>query len=115
MLSGGARARLGRRTKNIFSSLRRSIRRDGPLFLLCAALVALGTWLRAVDLGFPPSLTWDEHHFVLNARNYITHQHDWNDHPPLGKLLIVPWLLLLGDSSRSFRMNSFVFGLLAIV
>lgn len=102
------------RTQRALARARRSFAEDGPLLLFCVGLVTLGTWLRVVDLGFPRSLTFDEHHFVLNARNYIRHAHDWNDHPPLGKLLMVPWMLLLGDDSTSFRMAALVFGLATI-
>ena len=90
-------------------------RRDGPLFALCLGLIAFGVWLRCVDLGFPNALTWDEHHFVLNARNYLQHKHDWNDHPPLGKLLIALGMLVVGDTSVGWRLSSLTFGLLSIL
>ncbi|HEX7672363.1 MAG TPA: phospholipid carrier-dependent glycosyltransferase, partial [Polyangiaceae bacterium] len=95
-----------RRAENLL----RVVRRDGPLLVGTALLVLFGAWLRAVDLGFPKELTWDEHHFVLNARNYLTHQHDWNDHPPLGKLLMVLWVWLFADESFGFRFSSLLFG-----
>src|SRR5882672_2190962 len=102
------------RARRAFLRARRSFAEDGPLLVSCVALVAFGLWIRVVNLGFPRSLTWDEHHFVENARNYIHHKHDWNDHPPLGKLLIAPWMLAFGDTSTSFRMSSLVFGLASI-
>lgn len=88
---------------------------DGPLAVVCLALVVFGVVLRVQDLGFPDALSWDEHHFVLNARNYIAHQHDWNDHPPLGKLLIEIGMLAVGDTSVGYRLSSFFFGLVAIL
>jgi dolichyl-phosphate-mannose--protein O-mannosyl transferase len=93
----------------------RIVARDGPLVVACGALVGLGVFLRISDLGFPPSLTWDEHHFVLNARNYLQRAHDWNDHPPLGKLLIVCGMVLHGDTSLGWRFASMLLGLASIV
>jgi dolichyl-phosphate-mannose-protein mannosyltransferase len=84
--------------------------RDGPLFALCAWLVVCGTWLRTQNLGFPEGLSWDEHHFVLNARNYLAHQHDWNDHPPLGKLLIAIGMLAFGDNAVGWRIVPLICG-----
>jgi dolichyl-phosphate-mannose--protein O-mannosyl transferase len=92
-----------------------SVDHDGPLLVLALGLVGLGVALRVVAVDFPHWLTWDEHHFVENARNYIAHRHDWNDHPPLGKLLIVPWILALGDVSRSWRLSSVLFGLASVL
>lgn len=98
-----------------WSGLGRAISRDGPLAVACVGLVVLGVFLRMNDLGFPRELTWDEHHFVLNARNYLQHVHDWNDHPPLGKLLIVCGMFLYGDTSVGWRLAPMVFGLASIV
>jgi dolichyl-phosphate-mannose--protein O-mannosyl transferase len=66
-------------------------------------------------VDFPHGLSWDEHHFVENARNYIAHRHDWNDHPPLGKLVIVPWILAFGDTSLSWRLSPLAFGMTSIL
>lgn len=89
--------------------------KDGPLLVLAASLVVLGAGLRISYVEFPRVLTWDEHHFVENARNYIAHRHDWNDHPPLGKLVMVPWILAFGDSSLSWRLSPLVFGLVSVL
>jgi len=112
---GGVRPRLTGDLVRAYRAGLRTIDRDGPLVVACVGLVALGVTLRVNDLGFPPSLTWDEHHFVLNARNYIHHEHDWNDHPPLGKLLIAAGMLLLGDTSIGFRFAPLFFGILSIL
>src|SRR5262245_14075019 len=93
----------------------RSLRRDGPMAELCVGLFVFGIFRRLVYLCFPPGLTWDEHHFVINARNYINHAHDWNDHPPLGKLLMVPWILLLGDTSFAWRLSPALLGIASIL
>jgi dolichyl-phosphate-mannose-protein mannosyltransferase len=87
------------------------LRRDGPLFVVCVGMTALGIGLRVQDLGFPYDLSFDEQHFVLNARNYIAHQHDWNDHPPLGKLLIALGMLVRGDNSLGWRIVPLASGL----
>jgi len=92
-----------------------SARRDGPLLAACVALVVFGIVLRTVDLGFPHGLSWDEHHFVVNARNYLHREHDWNDHPPLGKLLLSLGFLAFGDTSVGWRAVPVVFGLANIV
>jgi Dolichyl-phosphate-mannose-protein mannosyltransferase len=57
---------------------------------LCLGLLCLGVLWRLVELDYPRTFSFDEHHFVSNARNYIAHRADWNDHPPLGKLVLVP-------------------------
>lgn len=67
------------------------------------------------QLDFPPQLTFDEHHFVKNARNYLEGKFDWNDHPPLGKLFMAFSIKHLGDSSFAFRLPSAVCGLLNIL
>lgn len=89
-------------------------RRDLALLVLAGLLVALGVWLRARQLGVPERLSWDEHHFVENARNYLRGKPDWNDHPPLGKLLITQSIHLLGDRSVGWRVPSLVMGLASI-
>jgi dolichyl-phosphate-mannose--protein O-mannosyl transferase len=71
-------------------------------------------WLRIQSLGFPAVFTWDEHHFVENARNYLAHRPDLNDHPPLGKLMIATALQALGDTSRAWRTVQLGFGLLLL-
>jgi dolichyl-phosphate-mannose--protein O-mannosyl transferase len=78
---------------------------------ICLGLIALGIIWRLVDLGYPNAFTFDEHHFVRNARNYIDHQADWNDHPPLGKLLLVPAMLAFGDNGFGWRLSSALLGI----
>jgi dolichyl-phosphate-mannose--protein O-mannosyl transferase len=83
---------------------------DGPLLVLCSFCIALGLYLRAQALGFPQHLTFDEHHFVENARNYLAHKPDWNDHPPLGKLIMALPMFALGDTSFAWRLAPLLFG-----
>lgn len=93
---------------------RDQLRDEGPLLVACVALVAFGVFLRFRDIAFPNALTWDEHHFVINARNYIHHAHDWNDHPPLGKLLISLGMLTLGDVTVGWRIVPAILGATSI-
>ena len=78
---------------------------------LCLGLLCLGVLWRLVDLDYPRTFSFDEHHFVSNARNYIAHRADWNDHPPLGKLVLVPAMLLFGDRGLGWRLSSAILGL----
>ena len=61
---------------------------DRPWVAVCAVLMLLGVVLRVAFVEFPARIVYDESHFVENARNYLAHRADWNDHPPLGKLII---------------------------
>jgi dolichyl-phosphate-mannose--protein O-mannosyl transferase len=86
-----------------------------PLCALIAAMLALGIFLRVYAFDYPSNFLFDEHHFVENARNYLHNKADWNDHPPLGKLIIAQSILALGDTSTGWRLPSLLFGLLTIV
>jgi dolichyl-phosphate-mannose-protein mannosyltransferase len=90
-------------------------RRDLALWVVCSLLIGLGIWLRARQLGTPEGLTWDERHFVDNARNYLAGRADWNDHPPLGKLFIAQGIRWFGDDAFAWRFSALVFGLASIV
>ncbi len=89
--------------------------RPRPLGILIAAMLLLGIVLRVHAFGYPDSFMFDEHHFVENARNYIHNKADWNDHPPLGKLIIAQSIEMLGDNSVGWRIPSLIFGFLTIV
>lgn len=78
---------------------------------LCLVAIACGVYIRVQALDFPRLLTSDEHHFVRNARNYLTSKPDWNDHPPLGKLMMALVMKWLGDDPRSWRLCAVGFGL----
>ena len=79
-------------------------RLDRATLLLLIALIVAGVIVRAHDFGYPAELTWDEDHFVKNAQNLLHGRSDWNDHPPLGKLLIGIGLLALGDDGAGWRL-----------
>ena len=78
---------------------------------LCIGFICLGALWRLVDLDYPHTFSFDEHHFVRNARNYMLGQADWNDHPPLGKLVLVPAMKVFGDRGVGWRLSSALFGL----
>lgn len=109
---------LQRRFAN-FSDTPRDFRRwvggDGALFTLCLALVILGVVLRIQDLGFPARMTWDEDHFIKNSQNYLAGKPDFNDHPPLGKFLLLIGMGIFGDNSVGWRVAPLVAGLTNIV
>ena len=86
-----------------------------PLCVLIFAMLVLGVVLRVHAFGFPDSFMFDEHHFVENARNYINHQPDWNDHPPLGKLFIALSIQAFGDNPIGWRVPALIFGLVTLL
>lgn len=83
--------------------------------ILLLALIVGGVAARLYDFGYPNELTWDEPHFVENARNILAGRSDWNDHPPLGKLLIATGMLAMGDQGEGWRLAPLLFGLALIV
>jgi dolichyl-phosphate-mannose--protein O-mannosyl transferase len=85
-------------------------RLDLLLLSWCLVAIAIGVWLRAQRLADPAGLAWDEHHFVKTAQNYLVGQHDWNDHPPLGKLLIAQGIQWFGDHSFGWRVSALASG-----
>lgn len=89
-------------------------RPDAPLVFVLVAMIVFGVWLRVQNLGEFGQFKWDEHHFVENARNYLAARPDWNDHPPLSKLLIAGAMAVVGDSAVGWRLASLLFGLLDI-
>lgn len=90
-------------------------KKDGGLLASAVGMVLFGYWLRRQHLAFPPRESWDEEHFVRNARHYIEGGLDLNDHPPLGKLLIAGGMKLFGDNTFGWRIVPLWFGLIAIV
>lgn len=82
---------------------------------LCVGLLILGTFWRFVDLDYPPTFSFNEHHFISNARNYMAGRADWNDHPPLGKLVLIPAMKVLGDRGLGWRLSSALAGLAIVV
>ncbi len=89
----------------------RSLQADAPLGLVIGAALLLGLLLRTHLLGIPEALKWDEVHYVDTARSYVAHQYAWNDHPPLGKLIIAGMMAIFGDSPVVWRLAPLLFGL----
>ena len=87
----------------------------GPLEAVCAALLLLGALLRVWHYGEPSGFTFDEHHFVENARNYLAHKADWNDHPPLGKLTEALAIRCFGDHAWAWRLPSLLAGYASVL
>lgn len=96
--------------KFVDAGLAPDARDDSLATVACWLVIVAGIFWRFVDLGYPPYFTFDEHHFVENARNYLHGVADWNDHPPLGKLLIVPGILAFGDNGLGWRVHAAVLG-----
>src|SRR5258708_15063044 len=88
-----------------------SVRADLPLAILLAALVTVGALLRVHLLGVPVNLKWDEIHYVETARAYVAHQFRWDDHPPLGKLIMAGVMAIVGDTPAGWRLAPMLFGL----
>ncbi|MBM4361220.1 MAG: phospholipid carrier-dependent glycosyltransferase, partial [Deltaproteobacteria bacterium] len=111
-------SRMQRVRRSLAARLRasaRAARRAGPLLVLALLLVGIGVALRVQHLGRPGAFAFDEHHFVENARRFLSRRHDANDHPALGKLLMLPSMWLLGDRGMGWRGAQLVAGLALIV
>ena len=83
--------------------------------MMLALMIVGGVVLRLWDVGAPPRFTFDEHHFIPNARHYLDGVTDDNDHPPLGKLFIAAGMLLFGDNPTGWRAASLILGLQTLV
>jgi len=81
---------------------------------LLITMLVLGAGLRVYALDYPAQFIFDEHHFVENARNYLAHKADWNDHPPLGKLIIAGSMWVFGDQPAAWRLPALISGFLVI-
>lgn len=103
---------MSRRTP--FGVVAAAVHADAPLALLLLAMVVLGVVLRGYHLADPPSLKWDEHHYVESARSQLRHQYGFTGHPPLGTLIIAASMGALGDRPLAWRLPAFLFGLLNI-
>ncbi|OGO36833.1 MAG: hypothetical protein A2147_10115 [Chloroflexi bacterium RBG_16_57_8] len=77
-------------------------------------LVTLALHLSVVPRPNEP--LFDELHYVKDARVITDNQTtERGEHPPLGKLLIVSGMVVLGDNPWGWRMPSIMFGTLGIV
>ncbi|HVZ71787.1 MAG TPA: glycosyltransferase family 39 protein [Polyangia bacterium] len=96
-------------------SWRRLSRAERVTTIALVVMIAGGVALRLWNVGFPTKMQFDEDHFVLNARAYLTHGDDGNNHPPLGKLAIAVGMLAFGDDSLGWRAASVAWGLQTII
>ncbi|HET6148239.1 MAG TPA: glycosyltransferase family 39 protein [Polyangia bacterium] len=83
--------------------------------VLLGLMIVGGVVLRLWGIGAAPRFTFDEHHFIPNARHYLLGLPDENDHPPLGKLLIAAGILFFGDNPTGWRAASVILGLQTLV
>ncbi len=79
--------------------------------VLVVGLIVAGVILRVQGVGAPPFFTFDEEPFATNARHYLVHAPDDNDHPPLGKLLQAVGLLLFDYTPLGWRFVALCFGI----
>jgi Gpi18-like mannosyltransferase/4-amino-4-deoxy-L-arabinose transferase-like glycosyltransferase len=78
--------------------------------LLLVSFIALGTISRFWRLSHPPSIVFDEVHFVTQARHYLHAEPFLDPHPPLAKLLIALGIGLFGDRALSWRLANAAIG-----
>jgi dolichyl-phosphate-mannose--protein O-mannosyl transferase len=83
--------------------------------LILILLIIAGALLRLRGIGDPDYFLFDEELFAKNVHHYLLGLADNNDHPPLGKLLHTPGVLLFGYNAEGWRFMSLVFGLQSIV
>ncbi|KAA8499450.1 Dolichyl-phosphate-mannose--protein mannosyltransferase 4 [Porphyridium purpureum] len=62
----------------------------------CIALLVVSVLLRTRDLGHPDTVVFDEVHFGKFVHAYMTGEHYFDIHPPLGKLTIAGVVTALG-------------------
>jgi dolichyl-phosphate-mannose-protein mannosyltransferase len=81
---------------------------------LLAAAVLTGIALRTHHLAEPRRNTFDEDHFWKNAQRMLEGKPDRNDHPPLGKMVLMPSMAALGNTEVGRRLPPCLIGILAI-
>lgn len=95
--------------------MRAALESRWAFLVLLGLLVLGGAFARWYRYELPAGLIFDEHHFVENARNYLAHRADWNDHPPLGKLVLAASITTFGDTPGAWRLPALLLGLLTII
>ena len=84
-------------------------------FWLCL-LVVVVLILHFSTIMQPTQLILDEKHYIEDARSILQGQDTLRqEHPPLGKLIIVSGIHLFGDNPLGWRFFSVIFGTLSIV
>jgi dolichyl-phosphate-mannose-protein mannosyltransferase len=84
-------------------------------FFLCV-IVALTLVMHFTTITNPSDLILDEQHYVKDARLIITeHRSDRQEHPPLGKLIVVGGIEAFGDNPWGWRVFPILFGTAGVV
>jgi dolichyl-phosphate-mannose-protein mannosyltransferase len=81
------------------------------MLLIGVCTLALGVWARLYNLGFPPSILWDEKYFPAMANKFLQGVYQFDLHPPLGKFIIAIGIFLLGNEPLGWRIMPTLFGL----
>lgn len=77
-----------------------------PLPLLLSLLYALSLIIRTWRISYPPSIVFDEVHFLKFIRGYYYGHYFFDIHPPLGKLVLLAiTYLFCGPPERKFAFN----------
>ncbi len=83
---------------------------DYAVVLVTAFALGIGWFARLYNLGFPPTLIWDEIYFPVFARDYLNGTPFFDLHPPLGKFIIALGIVLAGDTPIGWRLMPALFG-----
>lgn len=82
-----------------------------PLPLLLVLLFAIAFIVRAASISYPPSVVFDEVHFLRFVRAYYYGEYFFDIHPPLGKLVfLVITHVFCGPPEKKFATNGAEFG-----
>lgn len=84
---------------------------------LAALILGVGSFaLFAYRIGQPPTIYFDETHYVPAARALIAHSGPVNiEHPLLAKTMIAAGMLIFGDNSLGWRLPSAFFAATSVV
>lgn len=82
-----------------------------PLPLLLFLLFIIAFIVRVSSISYPPSVVFDEVHFLRFVRAYYYGEYFFDIHPPLGKLVfLVVTYLFCGPPEKKFATNGAEFG-----
>jgi dolichyl-phosphate-mannose-protein mannosyltransferase len=80
------------------------------IYSLTLISLIFGIYCRWQNLDLPNSMSFDEAIFVKDARKIVANLNYYNDHPPLGKMIIGSGIKLFGDNTFGWRFFSAIFG-----
>lgn len=82
-----------------------------PLPFLLTLLYVISLILRTRKISYPPSVVFDEVHFLKFVRSYYYGNYFFDIHPPLGKLvLLVVTYFFCGQPQHAFDHNGSLYG-----